>query len=196
MIKKITIKFIVVFVVFCSISCSRVFDDDEDYSYNDSTEVFEDNALLYTKIFQFNKGNSFLWFDIRNEIANFSSPFFDHSFRDNIVNRYLRIDLRGRLYEYNSKKRELKILNYPLNIGVGKDVKADIVYSFEKKSPNICDAIPDKSKKRICERTYILSFKQIVFKDINFTLDVNIPNTYKGVTLTMYSMSQELYLIN
>lgn len=194
---KITINIVSMYIViFCLLSCSRVFNDNEDYNYNDAVLVLGNNTLLYTKIFQFNERGSYLWFDIRNEIANFSSPYLNHRFNKDLSNHYLKVDLRGRLYEYNSKEEELKILNYPLDIGLGKDMEADIVYGFKKKSTADCDSIVDKNKKRICEYTYILSFKRIIFKDIDFILEANIPNTYNGVVLTMQNMSEELYLTN
>jgi hypothetical protein len=177
-------------------SCKREFDGNADYNYNDPIPVFGDNTLLYTKIFQFSGSGSYLWFDIRNEIANFSSPYLGHSFNDNGVDRYKRIDLRGRLYEYNSEAEELKVLDYPLDIVTGQDLPADIVYSFGRKQRDGCDLIADANQRRLCERTFVLSLKRIVFKDINFTLEVNIPGTYNSKTLTMYGMSQELYLTN
>lgn len=191
------IKYLILLIIlFWLASCSRVFNDDEDYNYNSPVEVLGDNSLLYTKIFRFNKNSSYLWFDIRNEIANFSSPSLNHHFNKDLSNHYLKVDLRGRLYEYNSKEKELKILNYPLDIGLGKDMEADIVYGFKKKNTADCKSIIDKNKKRICEYTYILSFKRIIFKDIDFVLEANIPNTHNGVVLTMQNMSEELQLTN
>lgn len=192
----INIVIISIAIFYSFLSCSRVFDDNEDYNYNNSIPVLGNNTLLYTKIFQLSESGSYIWFDIRNEIANFSRPYLNHHFNNNLANRYLKVDLRGRLYEYNSKEEELKILNYPLNIGLGKNMKADIVYGFKKKNIDDCNSIVDKNKKRICEYTYILSFKRIIFKDIDFILEANIPNTYKKTTLTMQNMSKELYLTN
>ncbi|MBX2922554.1 MAG: hypothetical protein KF746_10215 [Chitinophagaceae bacterium] len=177
-------------------SCEREFDHDADFTLNEPAKVFGDNTLLFTKIFQFENGGAYLWFDIRNEIANFSSPFLGHTFQLNGVDRYKRIDLRGRLYEYNENKGELTILNYPLDIATGEDLPADIVYSFGRKQKEGCELIADAGQRGRCERAFTLQLERVVFKDIGLTLEVNTESNYNGRTLTMYTMSEDLLLKN
>lgn len=184
------------FMMMLASACRREFGYDADFKLNEPAEVFGDNTLLFTKIFRFEGNGAYLWFDIRNEIANFSSPFLGHSFNNNGIDRYRRIDLRGRLYEYNESKGELTILGYPLDIVTGQDLPADIVYSFGRKQKEGCDLIADPTQRSRCERTFSLQLKRIAFKDIGFMLEVNEEENYNGRVLKMYEMTQDIILIN
>lgn len=183
------------FLVFFT-SCKREFEHDPVFKSNEPVEVFGDNTLLFTKIFQFDNGGAYLWFDIRNEIANFSSPFLGHAFQLNGIDRYKRFDLRGRLYEYNESGAELTILGYPLDMVTGQDLPADIVYSFGRKQKEGCELIADAAQRNRCERTFTLQLKRLVFKDIGLTLEVNEEGNYNGRALKMYEMSQDIILVN
>ncbi|MBX3255422.1 MAG: hypothetical protein KF862_14870 [Chitinophagaceae bacterium] len=177
-------------------SCKREFDHDADFQLNEPAKVFGDNTRLFTKIFQFDNGEAYLWFDIRNEIANFSKPFLGQPFNENGIERYKRIDLRGRLYEYNESKEELTILGYPLDIATGQDMPADIVYGFGRKQKEGCELIADPAQRSRCERTFSLRLKRMLFKDIGFTLQVNEEGNYNGKVLKMYDMNQDIILVN
>lgn len=192
-------RFIISFglsILMLTSSCEREFDHNPDFTLNEPAEVFGDNTRLFTKIFQFDNGSAYLWFDIRNEIANFSSPFLGQSFNENGIERYRRIDLRGRLYEYNEREEELTILGYPLDIVTGQDLPADIAYSFGRKQKEGCELIADPAQRSRCERTFSLQLKRMVFKDIGFTLKVNEEGNYNGKVLKMYDMNQDIILVN
>jgi len=184
------------FVMMLTSACKREFGHDADFRLNEPAEIFGNNTLLFTKIFRFESNGAYLWFDIRNEIANFSSPFLGHSFNDNGIERYRRIDLRGRLYEYNESEEELIILGYPLDIVTGQDLPTDIVYSFGRKQKEGCDLIADPAQRSRCERTFSLRLKRMVFKDIGVALEVNEEKNYNGRVLKMYDMSQDIILMN
>lgn len=179
-------------------SCSREFNENEDYNYNDPVEVFGDNSLLFTKIFRHTDEGFYLWFDLRNEIANFSKPNlpFYYTQNESLEEHYRKIDLRGRLYEYNLEAKELKILNYPLNIIDQEEHAADIVYGFERKQKDDCSLLIDPQNKKLCERTYVLKFKRAVFSNIDIELKVNVPVTHNEKTITIQEMEQEFYLTN
>lgn len=183
-------------VIILSTSCEREFDNNPDFKLNEPVQVLGDNTLLFSKIFQITGSGAYLWFDIRNEIANFSSPFLDLPFSDNGVARYKRIDLRGRLYQYNAENDELIILDYPLNIVTDQDLPADIVYSFGRKQKEGCELIADAAQKRSCERTFTMQMKRIVFKDAGLTLEINKEADYNGKILKLSEMNQDIMLIN
>ncbi len=178
------------------ISCQREFNHNEDFTADNPVEVYGDNTLLYSKIFRLSNGSSYLWFDIRNEIANFSSPFLGLSYNENDIDRYSRIDLRGRLYRYDRQPDELTILAYPLNIAGGQEIPVDLVFSFKRKQEEGCELIADPAQRDQCERTFMLSLKSILFPDPDVTLHVGTAAEYNGRTLLLYELTQEVYLTN
>ena len=52
----------------------RELDDNEIFHQAQPTEMDADNALLLLKIFVIDESNTYLWFDLHNEVANFSRP--------------------------------------------------------------------------------------------------------------------------
>lgn len=60
-------------MAFCS-CINREFDSNEEYSKSSSIPLIADNDRLLSRIFIINESNSYLWFDINNEVANFSKP--------------------------------------------------------------------------------------------------------------------------
>ncbi len=188
---------IILYTSLLLLSCKREFDDNSDFNNDQATEVFGDNALLFNKIFQFSgAGGGYLWFDIRNEIANFSSPFLGHSYTIDEVDRYKRIDYRGRLYRYNAAQQELTIQSYPLDIATGHDLPADIVYSFARKQKDGCALIQDAAQRTTCERTFVLQLKHLYFKTINLTIPVDQKTNHGNRTIEIEGISQELILTN
>ncbi|MGO3654131.1 MAG: hypothetical protein ACTJFN_07190 [Sphingobacterium sp.] len=185
------------------ISCEREFDSNPDFKLNEPAEVFADNNLLFNKIFQFSSGGTYLWFDIRNEVANFSKPFLNLTFvlnpeadpNDQILT-VKRIDLRGRLYVYDSANAELTVLDYPLDIATGQEIPADIIYDFGRKQKQGCDLLTDPAQRRTCERSFTLRLKRVIFKDIDFTLEAGVSGTYGNKTIKLSPMSYELILTN
>jgi hypothetical protein len=177
-------------------SCERELDDNDDFTANVPVEVFGDNELLFSKIFRFQNNGDYLWFDIRNEIANFSSPFLGLTFKQDGVDRYKRIDLRGRLYEYQSENEELIILDYPLNILTGQDEVADVVFDLSRKEKDGCEFIVDAEQKLQCERSFVLTLKQISFKNQDLVAVVGTEVSHNNRTLLLSEFSQEIYLTN
>lgn len=187
--------------LFCTcllfLSCKREFEDNSDFNNNEIPEVFGDNTLLFNKIFQFSgSSGAYLWFDIRNEIANFSSPFLGHPYKIDEVDRYKRVDYRGRLYSYNAADQELTIRDYPLDIATGEDLPADIVYSFARKQKEGCALIQDATQRNTCERTFVLRLKRLFFKTIDLTLTADQKANYGNRTIEIEGISQELILTN
>lgn len=177
-------------------SCKREFDHDPVFKSNDPVEVLGDNTLLFSKMFQIESNSAYLWFDIRNEIANYSSPFLGQGFVENGIERYKRIDLRGRIYEYKDDVKELTILDYPFDMVTGSDLPANIVYSFDRKQKSGCELISDEAQRRRCETTFTLQLKKIEFKEIGLVLEVDIESNYNGKTLKISEMKQDVMLIN
>ncbi|MGC4233541.1 MAG: hypothetical protein QM594_11230 [Niabella sp.] len=177
------------------VSCKREFSSNEDFNTNVPVAVNEDNAQLFSKIFRFESNASYLWFDIRNEIANFSKPSIGLGYIRNDIARYKQIDLRGRLYSYNSETKELTILGYPLDVATGAESPANLVFGFARKQPD-CEVISDPAQRNTCERTFTLSLKNVEFTELNLNLTVGVQANYNGATLKLEELSQELYLTN
>ncbi len=178
------------------LSCKREFDSNADFTNDAQVVVSGDNALLFSRIFRFPEGNAYLWFDIRNEIANFSSPFLGLEFEHNGIARYKRIDLRGRLYTYDREAGQLTILNYPLDIAPNQDFQADLVFYFGRKQPEGCELIADPAKRNECERTFTLSLKEVVFTSNKQVAAPGQTIDYNGTALKFTKLNQELYLTN
>lgn len=177
-------------------SCEREFDNNPDFTQDSKTEVFGDNQLLFTKIFQLSGSNAYLWFDIRNEIANFSKPTIGLNYTQDEIARYKQIDLRGRLYSYDGTSEELTVMDYPLDMATGTDIPADLVFGFSRKQKEGCEAISDPGQRRQCERTFVLKIKRIAFKTIDFTLEKGVKGTYNNRSLVIESGDQEALLTN
>lgn len=178
-------------------ACSREFDDNEDYQYDRVEPVLGDNTLLYSKIFRNKSSGIYLWFDLRNEIANFSKPTVSLSFLQNSIDRYTQIDLRGRIYEYNKETEEVTFLNMPLNLFGKGEQSADLICTLARKQKDGCDDLTDEAKKEECKRTYILVIKRIEINEIDAILTLGVPYTYQGSTVVLTTQTeQELYLTN
>ncbi|MEA4917390.1 hypothetical protein [Proteiniphilum sp.] len=194
--KTVYILIFTLLVSLSGISCQREFNNNEDFTADNPVEVFGDNTLLYSKIFRFLSSGAYLWFDIRNEIASFSSPFLGIPFNENGIERNRRVDLRGRLYRYNRESDELTILAYPLDIAGKEGIPVDIVFTFKRKQEEGCELIADPAQRNECERTFVLSLKSLLFKDPDLTLDVGVQAEYNGRSLLLSGLSQEIYLTN
>lgn len=177
-------------------SCERELDENNDFTTNVPVEVFGDNELLFSKIFRFQDTGNYLWFDIRNEIANFSNPYFGIDYKKDGVDRFRRIDFRGRLYEYQSKNETLTVLDYPLNILTGEDESTNLVFDFSRREKDGCDNIIDTEIRNQCERTFVLTLKQMVFNDLDLVVPVETTVSYEDTTLSFSNVSQEIYLTN
>ncbi len=194
--KTVYLLIFTLLVSLSGISCQREFNNNEDFTADNPVEVFGDNTLLYSKIFRFSSSGAYLWFDIRNEIASFSSPFLGIPFNENGIERNRRVDLRGRLYRYNRESDELTILAYPLDIAGKEGISVDIVFTFKRKQEEGCELIADPAQRNECERTFVLSLKSLLFKDPDLTLDVGVQAEYNGRSLLLSGLSQEIYLTN
>ncbi|HMR20151.1 MAG TPA: hypothetical protein PKA53_12690 [Sphingobacterium sp.] len=184
--------------IFLFVSCKREFDSNEDFTSNHPIEIFGDNELLFSKIFRFQSSNSnaYLWFDIRNEIANFSSPYIGLAFVQNGIERYKRLDLRGRIYRYEQATEELTVIGYPLDILTGNDTPTNLVFSFGRKQKEGCENVMDTSQRQQCERTFVLSLKSIHFteQDIQATVGQDVEHNRR--TLKLGVLNQEVFLTN
>lgn len=179
------------------ISCGREFNDNPDYEYNQLDSVFGDNSLLYSKVFKNQTAGTYLWFGLRNEIANFTKPKLSVSLKIDGTDNSYQIDLRGRLYEYNSNAEEITFRDIPLVLFNSEEQKADLVCSLTKRQIDGCDDLQDETLREQCKRTYILKLKRIVVKDISATLQIGEPYTYQNSTITLsVQVGQDLYLTN
>lgn len=178
-------------------ACSREFDDNKDYQHDQIEPVLGDNALMYSKIFRNKSTGTYLWFDLRNEVASFSKPIVSLPFLQNSRDRYTQIDLRGRIYEYNKETEEVTFLNMPLNLFDKGEQSANLICTLARKQKDGCDDLTDEAKKEECKRNYILVVKRIEISQIDAILTVGVPYTYQGSTVVLTEQAeQELYLIN
>ncbi|MBD1431372.1 hypothetical protein H8B06_00920 [Sphingobacterium sp. DN00404] len=200
---KAKLLYIATLLMLLSSSCKREFEDNLNFTEDIAAEVYGDNQLLFSKIFQFATGSTYLWFDIRNEIANFSKPAMNLTYVLNPegdpseqLTMIKRIDLRGMLYSYDAEKEELTILDYPLDIATGTDIPADIVFSFFRKQKDGCELTTDPNQRRQCERTFVLQIDRIEFKEIDFVVPVETVVNYDLRTLRLQNLTLELFLTN
>lgn len=188
---------IILFVILLFSSCGREFDNDPDYQYDQIEPTLGDNTLLFSKIFRNKSSGLYLWFDLRNEIANFSKPTTSVSFKMNSIERYAPADLRGRIYKYNKEAEEVTFLNIPLNLFGKGEQSADIICTLAPKQKDSCDDLIDESKREECKRTYVLVLKRIEISEIDATLTIGEPYTYQNSTVVLTTQTeQELYLTN
>lgn len=185
------------------IACKREFAGNNDFNTNTPVDVYGDNALLFSKIFRYVDAGTYLWFDIRNEIANFSRPklsvnvvYNPNDGSGSQVTVVKAIDLRGRIYQYDNSLKELTVINYPLNVVKDKDSVANITFSFLRKQTDGCELITDATQRLQCERTYLLSLKKVNYPSLNLTLPVDSIVTYQGQAIKIARVSQDLYLTN
>lgn len=167
------------------LSCDREFNDNEDYQYNRTEPVLGDNSLLYAKVFRNQSNGTYLWFDLRNEVANFSKPSITISFLRDDNDHYVSIDLRGRIYEYDKEAQVVKFLQIPLDLFGNGAVPVDLLCTLARKD------------EEADIRSYILVLKQIEVKEINATLSIGEPYTHQNSTVVLTAQSeQQLYLTN
>ena len=69
--------------------------------------------FLLSRIYIINESKSYLWFDLNNEVANFSKPELVLPLKEGNRDSYRRIPLRGLLYEYHDTEKELTFKNIP-----------------------------------------------------------------------------------
>ena len=93
--------FFCMLIALCS-CINREFDSNEEYTKSESIPLVGDNDRLLSRIFIINSNHSYLWFDINNEVANFSKPELTLPMNEGSVASFRRIPLRGLLYEYNA----------------------------------------------------------------------------------------------
>ena len=66
-----------VFMLTVFASCiNREFDSNDEFKHSKSIALNADNDRLLSRIFIINENKSYLWFDLNNEVANFSKPQF------------------------------------------------------------------------------------------------------------------------
>ena len=98
--------FFCMLIALCS-CINREFDSNEEYTNSESIPLVGDNDRLLSRIFIINSNHSYLWFDINNEVANFSKPELTLPMNEGSVASFRRIPLRGLLYEYNASENEI-----------------------------------------------------------------------------------------
>ena len=102
------------FVALLLASCiGREFDDNDLYRHAQATEMAADNGRLLSKIFILDECKAYVWFDVYNDVANFSKPELVLPLEENSVRSTRRIPLRGLLYEYRAETGELTFKRIP-----------------------------------------------------------------------------------
>ena len=87
----------------------RELDDNDTFQQAQPSEMDADNALLLSKIFVIDESNTYLWFDLHNEVANFSQPELLLPTDNGGTEGTLRIPLRGLLYEYRANEHTFEL---------------------------------------------------------------------------------------
>ena len=94
-----------VFMLTVFASCiNREFDSNDEFKHSKSIALNADNDRLLSRIFIINENKSYLWFDLNNEVANFSKPQFTLPIIEGGKNSFRNFPLRGLIYEYKASE--------------------------------------------------------------------------------------------
>lgn len=111
----------------------REFDQNDEYTNSQSIPLVADNKLLLSRIYIINESKSYLWFDLNNEVANFSKPELTLPLKEGNRDSYRRIPLRGLLYEYHDTEKELTFKNIPSQFIQIGDEQLSLIFKLSLK---------------------------------------------------------------
>ena len=166
----------------------RELDDNDTFQQAQPSEMDADNALLLSKIFVIDESNTYLWFDLHNEVANFSQPELLLPTDNGGTEGTLRIPLRGLLYEYRANEHTLTFKRVPprfLNWG-----ETTVSFVF-----NLTQTDGGKTQKG-SKPTFELALKSILIDGAQAPIAVGTPFNADGRTIKMKPYTKKLTLIN
>ena len=184
-------------------SCiNREFDSNEEYTKSESIPLVGDNDRLLSRIFIINSNHSYLWFDINNEVANFSKPELTLPMNEGSVASFRRIPLRGLLYEYNASESEITFKNIPevvVNVRSGyvqiNNERLSLTFKLTP-ADNKEILLPNKSTVITSKKQCFLTLKRVLFDGDSNAFEIEEKIKRGGRTYEFLPFKAELTLIN
>lgn len=173
----------------------RELDDNEIFRQAQPTEMDADNALLLSKIFVIAESNTYLWFDLHNEVANFSRPELLLPIDNGGTDGFLRIPLRGLLYEYRAEAHTLTFKQVPSRFLNWGETTASFVFTLQQVEGNSV-LLPGGKTQKGSKAVFELTLKAIDLGDGNAPVEVEKPFNAGGITRTLKPYTKKLTLVN
>ena len=181
-------------MAFCS-CINREFDSNEEYSKSSSIPLIADNDRLLSRIFIINESKSYLWFDINNEVANFSKPELRLPMMEGSQNSFRRIPLRGLLYEYNASENEITFKNIPEQFVQINNERLSLTFKLTP-ADNKEILLPNKSTVITSKKQCFLTLKRVLFDGDSNAFEIEEKIKRGGRTYEFLPFKAELTLIN
>ena len=177
-------------------SCiNREFDSNEEYTKSESIPLVGDNDRLLSRIFIINSNHSYLWFDINNEVANFSKPELTLPMNEGSVASFRRIPLRGLLYEYNASESEITFKNIPEQFVQINNERLSLTFKLTP-ADNKEILLPNKSTVITSKKQCFLTLKRVLFDGDSNAFEIEEKIKRGGRTYEFLPFKAELTLIN
>lgn len=185
-----------VFILTVFASCiNREFDSNDEFKHSKSIALNADNDRLLSRIFIINENKSYLWFDLNNEVANFSKPQFTLPIIEGGKNSFRNLPLRGLIYEYKASENELTFKNVPEQfVQMGND---QLSLTFKLSMTDGKEVVlPNKKVVETSKKQYLLTLVRLQFASDNATFNVGEKIKRGGRTYEFLPFKTELTLIN
>ena len=186
--------FFCLLIALCS-CINREFDSNEEYIKSESIPLVGDNDRLLSRIFIINSNHSYLWFDINNEVANFSKPELTLPMNEGSVASFRRIPLRGLLYEYNASESEITFKNIPEQFVQINNERLSLTFKLTP-ADNKEILLPNKSTVITSKKQCFLTLKRVLFDGDSNAFEIEEKIKRGGRTYEFLPFKAELTLIN
>ncbi|MBF1426596.1 MAG: hypothetical protein HXN47_07715 [Prevotella nanceiensis] len=186
--------FFCMLIALCS-CINREFDSNEEYTKSESIPLVGDNDRLLSRIFIINSNHSYLWFDINNEVANFSKPELTLPMNEGSVASFRRIPLRGLLYEYNASENEITFKNIPEQFVQINNERLSLTFKLTP-ADNKEILLPNKSTVITSKKQCFLTLKRVLFDGDSNAFEIEEKIKRGGRTYEFLPFKAELTLIN
>ena len=174
----------------------REFDQNDEYTNSQSIPLVADNKLLLSRIYIINESKSYLWFDLNNEVANFSKPELTLPLKEGNRDSYRRIPLRGLLYEYHDTEKELTFKNIPSQFIQIGDEQLSLVFKLSPLDDKEQVFLPNGQTAKIAKKRYMMTLIRLRFSSDNADIPIGSKHKYRGVEYDFLPFQIELTLIN
>lgn len=174
----------------------REFDQNDEYTNSQSIPLVADNKLLLSRIYIINESKSYLWFDLNNEVANFSKPELTLPLKEGNRDSYRRIPLRGLLYEYHDTEKELTFKNIPSQFIQIGDEQLSLIFKLSPLDDKEQVFLPNGQTAKIAKKRYMMTLIRLRFSSDNADIPIGSKYKYRGVEYDFLPFQTELTLIN
>ena len=168
----------------------REFDQNDEYTNSQSIPLVADNKLLLSRIYIINESKSYLWFDLNNEVANFSKPELVLPLKEGNRNSYRRIPLRGLLYEYHDTEKELTFKNIPSQFIQIGDEQLSLIFKLSPLDDKEQVFLPNGQTAKIAKKRYMMTLIRLRFSSDNADIPI-APSTSREVWNMIFYLSKQ-----